>query len=85
MANPSLRRPAEQQTLKQEAADKAKSTDDPDRSVDQVITEGIEGSDEPIGEHHPAALFAIIFGAYPIFLILALALALAFIAWWART
>ena len=78
MANSSLDRPAEQQTSD-------KPTSEPHRSVDQVIVDGIEGHDEPIGEHHPSAPFAIIFGAYPLFLILALVLALASIAWWART
>ena len=79
MANSSLHNPPENQVN-----EKPKPHPD-DRSVDEVITEGIEGSDEPIGENHPGAPFAIIFGAYPLFLIGALVLALAFIAWWART
>jgi len=77
MANSSLRKPAEQQTVD-------KPTSEPRPTVDQVVTDGIEGTDEPLGEYHPSAPFAIIFGAYPIFLIVMLGLALAAIAWWSR-
>ncbi len=53
--------------------------------VEKTIVDGIEGKDDPIGDHTPSAPFAIVFGAYPIALIIVLALALAFSAWWFRT
>lgn len=77
MASTSREKPAEQQT-----ADKP--TSEPVTHVDQVVKEGIEGTDEPMGEYHPSAPFAIIFGAYPLALILILGLALAAIAWWSQ-
>ncbi len=77
MVKSSLQKPAEQQTANMPVSE-AKPT------VDQVVTDGIEGNDEPIGEHHPSAPFAIIFGAYPLMLILILGLALAAIAWWSK-
>ncbi len=78
MAKSSLHKPAEQQTAEM-------PTGEPRPTVEQVVTDGIEGTDEPIGEHHPSAPFAIIFGAYPLALIVVLGLALAAIAWWSRT